>query len=154
ADGIRDFHVTGVQTCALPILHDAHRGRIQDRAQEVQTGMRQDPGTWRRWHHAQLHHQLNTGFLNVAKIDRIINMIHGIQIPPAHGNIKGGSCTRINDVCHYMLSLLIVTDEPNAANDRSWPLNSKRNCSDYNTIDRTHSTRPSPANNQEQSAKP
>src|SRR5690606_41118903 len=21
-DGIRDFHVTGVQTCALPILHD------------------------------------------------------------------------------------------------------------------------------------
>src|SRR5207302_6694002 len=24
-DGIRDFHVTGVQTCALPILHDVRR---------------------------------------------------------------------------------------------------------------------------------
>src|SRR5690606_40568316 len=26
-DGIRDFHVTGVQTCALPILGLARRGR-------------------------------------------------------------------------------------------------------------------------------
>src|SRR5690606_3505018 len=26
-DGIRDFHVTGVQTCALPILHLAHTCR-------------------------------------------------------------------------------------------------------------------------------
>src|SRR5690606_41035088 len=27
-DGIRDFHVTGVQTCALPIWRTAARGRI------------------------------------------------------------------------------------------------------------------------------
>src|SRR5690606_40532843 len=26
-DGIRDFHVTGVQTCALPIFGDADRAR-------------------------------------------------------------------------------------------------------------------------------
>src|SRR2546426_10857266 len=29
-DGIRDYKVTGVQTCALPILHD---GRIRERKQ-------------------------------------------------------------------------------------------------------------------------
>src|SRR6266511_4501873 len=27
-DGIRDFHVTGVQTCALPICHTAPRGLV------------------------------------------------------------------------------------------------------------------------------
>src|SRR5690606_40631952 len=28
-DGIRDFHVTGVQTCALPIcMHDEHARRV------------------------------------------------------------------------------------------------------------------------------
>src|SRR5690606_40780397 len=27
-DGIRDFHVTGVQTCALPILVDRHGGEV------------------------------------------------------------------------------------------------------------------------------
>src|SRR5690606_40958900 len=26
-DGIRDFHVTGVQTCALPISHSSHSQR-------------------------------------------------------------------------------------------------------------------------------
>src|SRR5690606_40053713 len=30
-DGIRDFHVTGVQTCALPILSPAHRRALQRR---------------------------------------------------------------------------------------------------------------------------
>src|SRR5690606_40075850 len=30
-DGIRDFHVTGVQTCALPILVAAARGLISNR---------------------------------------------------------------------------------------------------------------------------
>src|SRR5690606_39972084 len=29
-DGIRDFHVTGVQTCALPILYDENGNPIQD----------------------------------------------------------------------------------------------------------------------------
>src|SRR5690606_39526734 len=28
-DGIRDFHVTGVQTCALPIYHQPRRARGQ-----------------------------------------------------------------------------------------------------------------------------
>src|SRR5690606_40952085 len=28
-DGIRDFHVTGVQTCALPILHECPWERLQ-----------------------------------------------------------------------------------------------------------------------------
>src|SRR5690606_40112336 len=32
-DGIRDFHVTGVQTCALPICHAAGTGeKIDDRS--------------------------------------------------------------------------------------------------------------------------
>src|SRR5256885_12824102 len=30
-DGIRDYKVTGVQTCALPILHSAAVGRQEDR---------------------------------------------------------------------------------------------------------------------------
>src|SRR5690606_41161957 len=30
-DGIRDFHVTGVQTCALPISWPARRGRVRRR---------------------------------------------------------------------------------------------------------------------------
>src|SRR5690606_40799556 len=30
-DGIRDFHVTGVQTCALPIFHGQHGQRPVDR---------------------------------------------------------------------------------------------------------------------------
>src|SRR5690606_40855649 len=31
-DGIRDFHVTGVQTCALPILHLRSVGEDEDAA--------------------------------------------------------------------------------------------------------------------------
>src|SRR5690606_40630037 len=34
-DGIRDFHVTGVQTCALPILLDAHQALLKDRSARV-----------------------------------------------------------------------------------------------------------------------
>src|SRR5690606_40019742 len=30
-DGIRDFHVTGVQTCALPILNDSKQLKEKDR---------------------------------------------------------------------------------------------------------------------------
>src|SRR5690606_41076796 len=36
-DGIRDFHVTGVQTCALPILIHIDRAFLRA-AQEVQAG--------------------------------------------------------------------------------------------------------------------
>src|SRR5690606_40165559 len=31
-DGIRDFHVTGVQTCALPISYCSHTQRRDDRS--------------------------------------------------------------------------------------------------------------------------
>src|SRR5690606_40190978 len=33
-DGIRDFHVTGVQTCALPIWSHAEQGRAPRRRQQ------------------------------------------------------------------------------------------------------------------------
>src|SRR5215475_14976583 len=33
-DGIRDFHVTGVQTCALPICHHGLAERSEDRARD------------------------------------------------------------------------------------------------------------------------
>src|SRR5690606_40671061 len=35
-DGIRDFHVTGVQTCALPILMEVARGMIFLRSEDEQ----------------------------------------------------------------------------------------------------------------------
>src|SRR5690606_35901206 len=39
-DGIRDFHVTGVQTCALPICLSLHESRIC-----LRLGLRTCPGT-------------------------------------------------------------------------------------------------------------
>src|SRR5690606_40965029 len=36
-DGIRDFHVTGVQTCALPILTNV--AGLQDKAGNILTGL-------------------------------------------------------------------------------------------------------------------
>src|SRR6266511_4709532 len=46
-DGIRDFHVTGVQTCALPISADGEPDRRADcRAQEPPSGQDR-PATWR-----------------------------------------------------------------------------------------------------------
>src|SRR5690606_40204626 len=35
-DGIRDFHVTGVQTCALPILFPEHSGMTDRQRRNVQ----------------------------------------------------------------------------------------------------------------------
>src|SRR5690606_40926712 len=37
-DGIRDFHVTGVQTCALPISVDAVDARPEIRAPQLHVG--------------------------------------------------------------------------------------------------------------------
>src|SRR5690606_40618335 len=37
-DGIRDFHVTGVQTCALPICHRARAKREKDEEDVYQAG--------------------------------------------------------------------------------------------------------------------
>src|SRR5690606_40798074 len=34
-DGIRDFHVTGVQTCALPILSESEKGTTKDGMKET-----------------------------------------------------------------------------------------------------------------------
>src|SRR5690606_40863396 len=34
-DGIRDFHVTGVQTCALPICEDSVRQELQRKMEEA-----------------------------------------------------------------------------------------------------------------------
>src|SRR5690606_5240947 len=45
-DGIRDFHVTGVQTCALPILNLFTSGQTaDDEADETLTA----PPDWRGW---------------------------------------------------------------------------------------------------------
>src|SRR5690606_40866424 len=45
-DGIRDFHVTGVQTCALPIYtHDPHEVTVQlDAVQFADGVLRRTPG--------------------------------------------------------------------------------------------------------------
>src|SRR5690606_40138579 len=41
-DGIRDFHVTGVQTCALPICHDPD---VPSKPDDVNQEDREIPGT-------------------------------------------------------------------------------------------------------------
>src|SRR5690606_40733004 len=42
-DGIRDFHVTGVQTCALPIFHDRERAVSEQRRRHQRIAGAQDP---------------------------------------------------------------------------------------------------------------
>src|SRR5690606_40537637 len=44
-DGIRDFHVTGVQTCALPILF----GTLQAPGRPIGTQLLILPGTHSKW---------------------------------------------------------------------------------------------------------
>src|SRR5690606_39122992 len=54
-DGIRDFHVTGVQTCALPIYNGGFSVSFSNRIQEIgQSLERQKNRTFAlRWNHAQ-----------------------------------------------------------------------------------------------------
>src|SRR5690606_41162993 len=42
-DGIRDFHVTGVQTCALPIWSESHRDDEVQRQAAVDAGTEAHP---------------------------------------------------------------------------------------------------------------
>src|SRR5436309_9919706 len=39
-DGIRDFHVTGVQTCALPIFYEKNRGNLAEALEMSRKGGR------------------------------------------------------------------------------------------------------------------
>src|SRR5690606_39718768 len=52
-DGIRDFHVTGVQTCALPIYHGRRRTLPGRRGSTHRRGRR--PGVRRRRQQRPLH---------------------------------------------------------------------------------------------------
>src|SRR5690606_40245956 len=65
-DGIRDFHVTGVQTCALPILH--HSARLPARMLSRLPGLgARDDGA--RTHLACLwEHDLEYGVTRVARV--------------------------------------------------------------------------------------
>src|SRR6266511_5765796 len=45
-DGIRDFHVTGVQTCALPIFTAIREGRWPRPSAKLARPTRQEPAAW------------------------------------------------------------------------------------------------------------
>src|SRR5690606_39794828 len=48
-DGIRDFHVTGVQTCALPILHLLGGKYVNDPIRPEQSGTPEAPIRYRAY---------------------------------------------------------------------------------------------------------
>src|SRR5690606_39946231 len=70
-DGIRDFHVTGVQTCALPISR-AEDGRHDRRHDENDTGNQQRAVALHQGLTAKMHGRgsglaaLNDGFVGLA----------------------------------------------------------------------------------------
>src|SRR5207302_3156580 len=47
-DGIRDFHVTGVQTCALPISQEPHDPRLGVAEEATDRGLRTETGKPKR----------------------------------------------------------------------------------------------------------
>src|SRR5690606_40021693 len=71
-DGIRDFHVTGVQTCALPIY--AHKYGIRDyrgggRASARETAMRVAAGAVAQLYLAQLGIQFRAGVVQIGSFN-------------------------------------------------------------------------------------
>src|SRR5207249_9092699 len=48
-DGIRDRNVTGVQTCALPILDGAHRHRARSKVNIVNVRAQPEPANSANW---------------------------------------------------------------------------------------------------------
>src|SRR5690606_39546080 len=77
-DGIRDFHVTGVQTCALPIFRaDAVADVLEDAVAEAVAG---DVGRRRARRQGRGRPEL-TGFL-VAQVERLAAAIaHRVVVP-------------------------------------------------------------------------
>src|SRR5690606_41043408 len=63
-DGIRDFHVTGVQTCALPIYFQKNHGIQID---EVET----EPAIFYSTKHKRYE---NNSFVSESEVERTINL--------------------------------------------------------------------------------
>src|SRR5690606_13468665 len=70
-DGIRAFHVTGVQTCALPILPPV--APVRDQAADGEHTPHNEPGTQSNHDDAaQEPHELRAGREDGARVDRPI----------------------------------------------------------------------------------
>src|SRR5690625_1802006 len=72
-DGIRDGHVTGVQTCALPISLNRTRA-ISDYINQIRTGKISVP-SWKKF-----HPEFSSDFLNIRAELRGDDSVHFVRV--------------------------------------------------------------------------
>src|SRR5690606_39326121 len=92
-DGIRDFHVTGVQTCALPIFRILMQ-RVHERAERsLGSAWQEDAERLRDQVEAWMNHSISLGgvFGDMRKVPRTINFMRSEERRVGKAGRSGGA---------------------------------------------------------------